>query len=131
MPAATRDFYQTLGVSENASADDIKKAYRKLAKQYHPDANQNDPKAAERFKEIGEAYSILSDAEKRKQYDQMRKNPFASFGFNRQGAPAAGAPGGETFSFDDLGDMGGLSDLFGSLFDRGRRRRAGGTEQRR
>src|SRR6185369_9543710 len=118
--AATKDYYQLLGVAENATAEDIKKAYRRLAKQYHPDANQNDPKAAEKFKEIGEAYSVLSDAEKRKQYDVMRKNPFASF-VNRGGAarPGTGAPGETSFSFDDLGDMGGLSDLFGSLFNRG------------
>src|SRR5690606_36712118 len=81
MPAATKDFYRTLGVAENASADEIKKAYRKLAKQYHPDANPNDEAAAERFKEISEAYSVLSDAEKRKQYDQMRKyGAFSGFG---------------------------------------------------
>src|SRR5688572_7821848 len=91
--AGTKDYYQILGVAETASADDIKKTYRKLAKQYHPDANQNDPKAAEKFKEIGEAYGVLSDADKRKQYDQVRKNPFARFGgYGR--APGAGAPGG-------------------------------------
>jgi molecular chaperone DnaJ len=133
--AATKDYYQLLGVPETASAEDIKKAYRKLAKQHHPDANQNDPKAAEKFKEIGEAYAVLSDVEKRKQYDAMRKNPFASFGFNRGGAgprPGAGAPGEQQFSFDDLGDLGGLSDLFGSLFNRGQQRRRGaGPEQRR
>ena len=134
MASATKDYYQILGVSETAAADDIKKAYRKLAKQYHPDANQNDPKAAERFKEIGEAYAVLSDQQKREQYDRMRKNPFASMGgFARPGgrppSGAAGGPaGGAEFSFEDLGDMGGLSDLFGSLFNRGQRKR---TEQRR
>jgi molecular chaperone DnaJ len=132
MPPATKDYYQILGVSENASADEIKKTYRRLAKQYHPDANQNDPKAAERFKEIGEAYAVLSDAQKRKQYDQVRKNPFASFGFGRPGAGGATSAPGEqtTYSFEDLGDLGGLSDLFGSLFDRGRRRRAGAEPRR-
>src|SRR5262245_64440588 len=109
MPPATKDYYQILGVSENASADEIKKTYRKLAKQYHPDANQNDPKAAEKFKEIGEAYAVISDAEKRKQYDAMRKNPFANLGFGRQGAAGGprpgGAPGETTFTFDDLGDI--------------------------
>jgi molecular chaperone DnaJ len=131
MPPATKDYYQTLGVPESASADEIKKTYRRLAKQYHPDANQNDPKAAEKFKEIGEAYAVLSDAEKRKQYDQVRKNPFASFGFGRSGAGGAGPSAGQTtYSFDDLGDIGGLSDLFGSLFDRGRRRRTGAEPRR-
>ena len=135
MPPATKDYYQILGVPETASADDIKKSYRKLAKQYHPDANQNDPKAAEKFKEIGEAYGVLSDADKRQQYDQVRKNPFAGFGgFNR--TAGAGAPGGmgqqQGFSFEDLGDLGGISDLFGSLFDRsGRRKRSTSEPGRR
>jgi molecular chaperone DnaJ len=130
MPPATKDYYQILGVPETASADDIKKTYRRLAKQHHPDANQNDPKAAEKFKEIGEAYAVLSDPAKREQYDQVRKNPFASFGFGRQGAAAPGGGPQTTYSFDDLSDLGGLSDLFGSLFDRGRRR-ARGQETRR
>ena len=73
MATATKDFYKILGVAENASADEIKKAYRKLAKQYHPDANPNDAAAADRFKEVSEAYSVLSDESKRKQYDQVRK----------------------------------------------------------
>src|SRR3954449_4607962 len=68
MPA-TKDPYKTLGVDKKASEDDIKKAYRKLARKYHPDRNPDDPQAEERFKEVQEAYSILSDADKRKQYD--------------------------------------------------------------
>jgi molecular chaperone DnaJ len=122
---ATKDYYQILGVPESAKPDEIKKAYRRLAKQYHPDANRNDPQAAERFKEVGEAYSVLSDEQKRKQYDQMRKlGPFATFGMGG-GARPGGAPGGfETrFEFQDLGDIGGLGDIFSSFFDRGRRRR--------
>jgi molecular chaperone DnaJ len=124
---ASRDYYQVLGVQENAGAEEIKKAYRKLAKQYHPDANQNDPKAADRFKEVGEAYAVLHDPEKRKRYDQMRRmGPFTGFG----GAGTAGGgfegPGGGAgvrFTVDDLGDMGGLGDLFSSIFDLGRKRR--------
>src|SRR5688500_6878301 len=117
--ANTKDYYQLLGVTDSASADDIKKAYRKLAKKYHPDANPNDDAANERFKEISEAYSILSDETKRKQYDTMRKNPFAGFGAQRSpggayggysGAPGgAGGPGGaQGFNFEDIGDIGGL-----------------------
>ena len=87
MAAGPKDYYQTLGVPEKASAEEIKKAYRKLAKTHHPDANRGDAKAAERFKEIGEAYSVLSDAEKRKQYDQMKKlgglGGFGGFGGQR------------------------------------------------
>jgi molecular chaperone DnaJ len=133
MTTGTKDYYQILGVSEKAEADEIRKAYRKLAKKYHPDANQGDPSAEARFKEVGEAHAVLSDAEKRKQYDQMRK--LGSFGFGagrgaRPGAPGPGGPGfpgGESFSFDDLGGLGGLGDLFSGIFDRGRKgaRRAG------
>jgi molecular chaperone DnaJ len=123
MPATTtKDYYQILGVPETAAQDEIKKAYRRLAKQYHPDANRNDPQAAERFKEVGEAYAVLSDEQKRKQYDQMRKlGPFASFGYG--GARGPGGAQGETrINIEDLGDLGGLGDIFNSIFDRGRRR---------
>ncbi|HSR42697.1 MAG TPA: molecular chaperone DnaJ [Longimicrobiales bacterium] len=130
MPTATKDFYEILGVPESASQDAIKKAYRKLAKEYHPDANPDDPGAADRFKEIGEAYSVLSDPEKRKQYDQMRK--YGGFGFGRRGrgGPAAGGPGEgpgfeSSFSFEDLTGFGGLGDIFSSIFDRGARPRRG------
>lgn len=128
---ASKDYYQILGVSETASGEDIKKAYRRLAKQNHPDANPNDPQAADRFKEVGEAYAALSDETRRKQYDQMRRmGPLGGFGFGRGGSAArgptsgaSGAPGSvheERFTFDDLGDLGGLGDLFSSLFDRRR-----------
>jgi len=127
MPASgTKDYYRVLGVPEKANADEIKKAYRRLAKQHHPDANPDNPGAAERFKEIGEAYSVLSDAEKRKQYDQMRKaGPFAGFNFSNRPSGGQGTTqqtqGSPGFSFEDLGDLGGLGDIFGSFFDRGRR----------
>lgn len=125
----SKDYYQILGVSEKADAAEIKKAYRKLAKQYHPDANQNDARAAERFKEIGEAYAVLANAEKRKQYDQMRRmGPFTGFGGGGSRGPSgfsgtATGPGGERFTVDDLGDLGGLGDLFSSIFDFGRKRK--------
>lgn len=129
-PTTAKDYYNILGVPEGAAADDIKKAYRKLAKKYHPDANSGDPQAAERFKEVGEAYAVLSDESKRKQYDTMRKNPFGNFGFGGGQRPGA-RPGGGTyttsgetgFSFEDLGDLGGLGDIFSSIFDRGGKRR--------
>jgi molecular chaperone DnaJ len=145
MPSATtKDYYQLLGVPESASSEDIKKAYRRLAKKFHPDANANDPQAADRFKEVGEAYAVLSDGTKRKQYDAMRRNPFAGYGFGgaRHGGaqPGAGGPGpgggaqGPGFSFEDLGDLGGLGDIFSNIFDRsGRRRtqRSGGRASER
>ncbi len=122
--AGAKDYYRILGVAESAGAEEIKKAYRRLAKQYHPDANPNNNEAAERFKEIGEAYSILSDADKRKQYDAMRKNPFG--GFARTGTGGATRGGASTqaggISFEDLGDLGGLSDIFESIFSRGRKK---------
>jgi molecular chaperone DnaJ len=91
--AQTKDFYAVLGVSSSASQDEIKKAYRKLAKKYHPDANANDPKAAERFKEISEANNVLGDAEKRKQYDEMRRLGAFSGGFGGGGRTQRGPAG--------------------------------------
>ena len=129
--AAPKDYYRMLGVAESATADEIKKAYRRLAKQYHPDANPNNKEAAEKFKEIGEAYGVLSDEKKRKDYDTMRKNPFAGFA-NR--APGGGAsPGGgftQEVRFEDLGDLGGISDIFESIFSRGKKKQQKAQPQR-
>src|SRR3954469_10055989 len=104
--------YENLGVPKNASADEIKKAYRKLARQYHPDKNPGDAAAETRFKEVQHAYDVLSDPEKRKQYD--------TFG-SRNGR---GGPGPTTFDFGEFD----LGDIFGGLFGGGRGR--GGQQQR-
>ena len=133
MAASGKDFYKVLGVGEKATQDEIKKAYRKLAKTHHPDANKGNPKATERFKEIGEAYSVLSDPDKRKQYDQMRR--LGSFGFG-QGRPGPSGPrpgpGAEPgVSFDDLQTgFGNISDLFSSLFDLGKKQQPGAAGRR-
>jgi molecular chaperone DnaJ len=123
----TKDFYAVLGVPSSASQDEIKKAYRKLAKKYHPDANANDAKAGERFKEISEANNVLSDPEKRKQYDEMRRlgafdGGFSGFGSRGRGGgagqrgPAGGAEQTINFQDFDIGGLGGLGDLFSSMF---------------
>jgi molecular chaperone DnaJ len=128
----TKDFYSVLGVSSNASQDEIKKAYRKLAKKYHPDANANDAKAGERFKEISEANNVLGDPEKRRQYDEMRRlgafdgGGFGGFGGGRSSRAGArgGAGGAQTINFQDfdIGGLGGLGDLFSSMFGGGETR---------
>ncbi|MFI6098520.1 molecular chaperone DnaJ [Lentzea sp. NPDC051213] len=119
-----KDFYRELGVSSDASADEIKKSYRKLARELHPDANPGDAKAEARFKSVSEAYGVLSDPAKRKQYDEARRL-FAGGGF-----PGAGGFGSGGFDVNDLFGRaaqgtggGGLGDLLGGLFNR----RGGGT----
>jgi molecular chaperone DnaJ len=129
-----KDYYKVLGVPKDADADTIKKAYRKLAKQFHPDANDADAKAEARFKEVGEAYEVLGDDAKRKEYDEARSlfgsGGFRPGGFGRQGGGGAG--GYSAPDFDDLlnrgsgaGGFGGLGDVLGGLFNRGRGQQAG------
>ena len=116
----SRDLYQILGVAPNASNDEIKKAYRRLARQYHPDSNKGDKAAEERFKEISEAYDILKDDKKRRQYDAVRQGgAFSQTGGGFKGGnPFSRAGGGQSFeSFNDLG--GGFSGIFESLFGGG------------
>ena len=109
-----RDYYEVLGVQKGAGAEDIKKAYRKLAMKYHPDRNPDNKEAEEKFKEAAEAYEVLSDEEKRSRYDQFG---FAGVDPN-YGAGQGGAYGG---GFGGFGDFGDLGDLFGSFFGGGRR----------
>jgi len=116
-----KDYYKVLGVAEDATQKDISKAYRKLARQYHPDANPGNASAEERFKEISAAYDVVGDEAKRKEYDEVRKLGPMAGGFGS----GAGGPGEGGFRFD-AGD--GLGDLLGNLF--GRTRRGGGGPSR-
>jgi molecular chaperone DnaJ len=112
-----KDYYKLLGVSESASAKEITKAYRKLARESHPDANKGDPASEERFKEVSSAYDVLGDDAKRKEYDEVRRLGPVGSGF---GPGGAGGAGGAGFNFDPE-DMGDLGDVLGGLFNRGRR----------
>ena len=111
---AKRDYYEVLGIGRNADAKEIKKAYRKLAKKYHPDMNPGDAEAEKKFKEASEAYAVLSDPEKRRQYDQFGHAAFEGGG--------AGGFGGFDFNSADFGDI--FGDIFGDFFGGGRRRGA-------
>ena len=116
--ADKRDYYEVLGVAKNATPEEIKKAYRTLGKKYHPDVNPGDKEAEEKFKEVGEAYAVLSDPDKRRQYDQ--------FGHSAFEGGMGGAGGGFDFSSMDFSDL--FSDLFGGIFGGGSSsRRSGGT----
>jgi molecular chaperone DnaJ len=126
-----KDYYKTLGVAESASADEIKKSYRKLARKYHPDANKGDSKAEERFKEISEAYNVLSDDKRRKEYDDTR----SMYAGGRMHMPGSGGTAGGSYGFD-LGDLfgssssstgGRLGDILGGVFGSG----SGRTQQAR
>src|SRR5690606_30293281 len=116
-PVMAEDLYSVLGVDKKASQDEIKKAYRKLARRYHPDRNPGDKAAEARFKEISAAYDVLGDADKRKEYDRQRANPFAGGGF------AGGAGGGGGFDAGSFSDI--LSNLFGGGGGPGGRTRGG------
>src|SRR5712692_3197818 len=137
MPTTTKeDYYKTLGVKRSASAEDIRKAYRRLARKYHPDLNPGDKASEERFKQVQEAYDILSDPTKREMYDQVGFDSETGFYPGGAGRASAGGPppGGFGFSGFDFSDFagaerpragefgGGFSEMFSNLF-----RRAGGA----
>jgi molecular chaperone DnaJ len=134
-----KDYYSTLGVPDGADEKEITRAYRKLAKQYHPDKNKGDVEAEERFKEISAAYDVLGEAEKRKEYDDVRQMVASGVG---PGGPGFGGPGGG-FGFGggggrggfqnmqfDVDDAGGLGDILGGLFGRSGGRRGRGGQAR-
>jgi molecular chaperone DnaJ len=131
-----KDYYKILGVSDKADAKEITSAYRKLARESHPDANPDDPKAEDRFKEISAAYDVVGDTDRRKEYDEVRSmGSMGGFGPGGSGRPGpggfggAGGPGG--FTFDTSGGGGGIGDVLGNLFGGGGGRRGGPTGPQR
>jgi curved DNA-binding protein len=130
MPVQYKDYYESLGIPRTATADEIKKSFRKLARLYHPDVAKDKKKAEEKFKEINEAYEVLSDADKRKKYDELGANwkqgaefrpPPGNGNFGRGQTFRGGSPGAQEFEFDGTG----FSDFFEQMFG-GARRGAGG-----
>src|ERR1700676_2318029 len=127
MAVKFKDYYDVIGVPRTATADDIRKEYRKLARKYHPDVNPGDKSAEEKFKEVNEAYEVLSDPDKRKRYDQLGANWKAGADFTPPPPPG----GNGQFEYGDFGDVfgggqSGFSDFFESLFT-GRRGARGGA----
>ena len=122
---AGKDFYAELGVKKDATLEEIKKAYRKLARANHPDSNPGDTKKHDKFKAVAEAYDVVGDTEKRKKYDEMRSLSGGGFGGGFGGGGfGGGRSGGGGFNVDDLlrdraGGAGGLGDLFGDVFGGG------------
>ena len=131
--ANKRDYYEVLGVNKNATEDELKKAYRKLAKKYHPDANlDNKEEAEKKFKEVNEAYETLSDPQKRKMYDQFGPDGPQGFG-GGAGGPFGGQGGYYSYNgsgFDGFGDFGDLGDIFSSIFGGGFGGRGASAKQR-
>jgi len=121
-----KDLYEILGVDRNASQEEIKKAYRRLAKKYHPDLNPGDKEAEQKFKEINEAYEILSDPQKRAQYDQFGHAAFEQGGFQQGGFGDFGE-GGFDFDFGGFGDI--FGDIFSDFFGTGRRKAEKGPKK--
>lgn len=145
--ASSKDYYQVLGVKEGAKTEEIKSAYRNLAKKYHPDANPNNKAAEEKFKEISEAYYVLSDPKKRHEYDNYKKAGFSGGGYGGQG----GFQGAQGFNYDDIlkafrgaqsgggrrtasfhfgGSARGFEDIFSDIFSGGGSGFGGGARQR-
>ena len=115
-----KDYYKILGIAEGASQKEVTRAYRKLARKLHPDANPDDSQAEERFKEVSAAYDVVGDPDKRKEYDEVRKLGPVAAGFGGSGGPGGGpgggfGPGGFNVRMEDVGDMGNLGDLLGGF----------------